>query len=381
MNVLSVSKSTGGVAVYNRTLCRELGARGHEVSSVCLSEGRESYAASLRAIGVSTVELEMERYSIAPLSDLRLARRLAGEVRRRRPAVLVAHGAKAGLVTRLAGRLAGVPVVYVLHSQPYLERVQGRRAFFYRQLERVGTLLGGHLVALTGSMADELRRLRIAPASRVTVIYTGIDPRPFGGERDRSEARRALGLAPDRPVVGWAGRFNAQKAPLDFVRVAARLARDTPEVQLLMAGEGPLAQAVRELARELGLEERLLTVAWQEDVPGMLAALDVYVATSHWEGLPLSLLEAMAAGRAVVATAVDGVAEAVEEGVSGYLTAAGDVESLADRAGRLVRDAELRARVGAAARTRVEARFTAERMMADWEALLERLGSAGAAGG
>ncbi len=378
LRILSVTKSTGGVASYNRTLCERLRARGYSMAVVCLSEGNEEYARALGEGGIPATPMAMERYSIAPLSDLRLALELRRHVRREPVDLILAHGAKAGLLARLVGRLAGIPAVYVLHSMPFLARVQGRRAFLYRQLERLGSLLGGHVVALTHSMRAELERNRIARASEATVIHTGIEPGRFDRPPERARACRALGLDPARPVVGWAGRLSRQKAPLDYLRAARRIVDAVPGAQIFMAGEGPLEAEVRTLAARLELGGGLVAAPWQRDVPAMLAAFDVYVATSLWEGLPLAVLEAMAARRAVVATAVDGVVEAIEHGVSGYLVDAGDPRGLAERVGRLLADGELRVRVGEAARERVERSFTVDRMVDDWERLLRRLAGTGA---
>lgn len=372
VRILGVTKSTGGVAVYNRTLIEHLRDRGYGVGVLCLSEGNESYARALAARGIPTRTMGMARYSIAPVSDLRLAIRLVRHLRRHPVDLILAHGAKAGFLCRLAGRLSGIPVIYVMHSMPFLRRVQGRRAIGYRQLERIGSLLGGHIVAISGSMRDELRRRRIAPVSGVTVIQTGIDPAKLEPLHDRAAARRALGLEVHRPVIGWAGRLNPQKAPLDFVRAAELVARSVPNVQFYMAGEGPLAGDVLALADRVGLGKQLIVGGWQNDVAAMFSAFDIYCATSRWEGLPLTLLEAMTAQRAVVATAVDGVIEVIRDGVEGYLVDVADHRSMARRIEPLLLDEARRAELGRAAKARVAACFTVERMMESWEDLIDR---------
>lgn len=372
VRILGVTKSTGGVAAYNRTLSEELHDRGFEVRGVCLSEGRESYAHALSARGIPAVTMGMSRYSIAPLSDAWLAMRLVRHLRRHPVDLVIAHTAKAGFLCRLAGRLAGVPVLYVMHSTPFLRRVQGRRAFLYRQLERVGSRLGGHIVVINNSMREELSRHRTAPRSAVTVIHTGIDPARLQSSADRSETCRALGLDPQRPVIGWAGRLNPQKAPVDFVRAAARLARTRPDVQFFMAGEGPLASEVRAEAERLQLGDQLVTAAWQDDVAAMYAAFDVYCATSRWEGLPLTLLEAMAVERAAVATAVDGVREVIRHGVDGLLAEVGDSRAMAEHLRRLLVYERRRDELARAAKARVMECFTVERMMERWLDLIER---------
>lgn len=370
--ILGITKSTGGVAAYNRTLSEALRDRGYDIRGVCLSEGGESYARSLAERGIPAVAMGMERYSIAPVSDAWLAIRLARHLRRDPVDLLIAHTAKAGFLSRLAGRLTGIPVLYVMHSTPFLRRVQGRRAFLYRQLERFGSLLGGHIVVINRAMRDELVRRRVAPRSRVTVVHSGIDLARFARLPDRSTARRALGLDAHRPVIGWAGRLNPQKAPVDFVRAVARLAPSLPEAQFYMAGEGPLAPEVRAEAERLRLGDRLIRAAWQNDVATMYAAFDLYCATSRWEGLPLTLLEAMAAERAAVVTAVDGVQEVIRHEVDGMLVDVGDTRALAGHLERLIRDERRRGELARAARARVIECFTVERMMERWENVIER---------
>lgn len=372
VRILGVTKSTGGVAVYNQTLSEELRNRGYEVRGVCLSEGSESYARALTERGIPAVTMDMERYSIAPLSDARLAMRLVRHLRRHRVDLVIAHTAKAGFLCRLAGRLAGVPVLYVMHSTPFLRRVQGHRAFLYRQLERIGSRLGGHIVVINNSMREELSRHRVAPRSAVTAIHTGIDTARLQPSADRSAACRALGLDPQRPVIGWAGRLNPQKAPVDFVRAAARLARSRPDVQFFMAGEGPLASEVRAEAERHQLGDRLVVAPWQDDVVSMYSAFDIYCATSRWEGLPLTLLEAMAMELAAVATAVDGVREVIRHGVDGLLVEVGDSGAMAEHLRRLLVDERRRDELARAAKTRVMECFTIERMMEHWLDVIER---------
>lgn len=370
--ILGVTKSTGGVAAYNLTLCERLRDSGYGVSVICLSEGSESFARRLEDRGISTTTMEMARYTIAPVSDLRLAIRLILHVRRHPADLIIAHGAKAGFLSRLAGRLAGVPVLYVVHAMSFLRRVRGQRAILYRQLERLGSLLGGQIVAISRAMSDELVRCKIARASEVAVVHTGIDPEKLSCPRDPSIARQALGLDPHRPVIGWVGRLHPDKAPLDFVRAAELVARSVPGVQLIMAGEGSLADDVQALAQRLGLGNRLITAGWQDDVASLYSALDIYVATSLSEGLPVTLLEAMAAGRPAVATAVGGVAEVIRHGVDGYLVDVGDHRAMARHCAELLLNGRRRAAMGQAARERVTTCFTVGRMMERWQDLIEK---------
>ena len=161
----------------------------------------------------------------------------------------------------------------------------------------------------------------------------------------------SFGLAiPDGvPVVVQIGNLKPQKAPLDFVRVAAIVASSFPEVHFVIAGDGPLRKQVEDLADELGIADRFHLPGWWRDVPALLAATDVAVLTSRHEGLPRAVVEALAAGVPVVATAVDGTPEVVHDGVNGMLAPAGDIERLAAGVCTLLEDEDRRRVMGEAA--------------------------------
>jgi glycosyltransferase involved in cell wall biosynthesis len=156
-------------------------------------------------------------------------------------------------------------------------------------------------------------------------------------------------------MVTQIGNFKPQKAPLDFVRVAATVHEQLPEVWFVMVGDGPLREPAERLARELGVADRMVFSGWWEDVPALLAATTVSVLTSRHEGLPCSVVESLAAGVPVVATAVDGTVEVVRSGDNGLLAPAGDIAALAQSVGRLLMDPGLRGRMAAAAREGLEA--------------------------
>jgi len=174
--------------------------------------------------------------------------------------------------------------------------------------------------------------LGLFPPDRCTVIRSGIDLAAFRQVRvDAPQKKRELGLEPTRPVVGMIAPFKPQKAPVDFVRMADLVHRIRPEVQFLLVGDGELREAVEAEREERGLSTVVRLAGWRRDIPGVMRCLDVLVLTSLWEGLPRVYLEALASGVPVVGTRVDGAAEVVREGVTGFLTEPGDVRALAER--------------------------------------------------
>jgi glycosyltransferase involved in cell wall biosynthesis len=167
-------------------------------------------------------------------------------------------------------------------------------------------------------------------------------------------------------------RLSPQKAPLDFVKAVARVAEQRPDVHFVVVGDGPLRTEVEARIVAAGLADRIHLTGLRRDVPDLLHSFDVFALTSLWEGLPRVLPQAMAAGLAVVATAVDGNAEAVEDGVSGLLTPPGDPQALAVALLRLLDNPVLAAEMGAAGRER-SAEFGARKMVDDIAALYEAL--------
>lgn len=379
ISILSLTKSTGGIAFYNRMLLAGLDPARFASHTICLSENAQSYAAEMQALGLGAEPVAMARYRLDPAGDLRVFARILAKARETRPDVILCHGSKAGVLGRAAGRIAGIPVVYCQASLPFLKRVQGAKAPAYWGLEFAARSLGGHMVALTEGARRETIAHRLFPADRIEVIHTGVDTETFRPRGRRDAAVAGFGLDPARPVVGWLGRFEPQKAPADHIAAVEIAARAHPAAQFVMAGEGRMKDEVAARIAGAGLTDRVRLLPWQAEPGRTLEGFDIYALSSRWEGLPITLLEAMAAGCAPVSTEVDGCGDVIEQGVSGFLTPPGDPPALGAALGALLGDPALRAAVSAAARQRIVARFERQAMLARWSSLLERVSRPGAA--
>ncbi len=320
-----------------------------------------------RMAGVAVHLLPMKR-RIAPLADAVALVRLIRLVRRLRPDIIHAHSSKAGLLARLAARTAGgVPTVYTPHAFAFLSDSPWRG--LYLACERWAARRTGRLIAVSREerdwACDGVRGLGL-PVDRVRLIPNGIEA---GGMQPMTDQTH--------PLIGFVGRMCRQKGPDLFLAVARRIHAARPDVRFLMVGDGPWLGWVEGRLRRTGLDACVLlrTARDEIEVAEHLLDLDALVMPSRWEGLPYTLLEAMASGVPVVATAVGGIADVLETEGAGLLCLFGDVEGLAVRALAVVNDRELAGRIRAGARVRMEGytlRQMVERIAAVYEDLAEQ---------
>ena len=311
---------------------------------------------------------------LAPALDARALRRLVDVMRRFSPQVVHTHSSKAGVLGRAAARITRTPVVvHSIHGFGFTPLQSGPVRALYVIAERVMSRWTDHFIAVSESNLREGAALGVVPPERASVIRSGIELERFRRAAGGGEVRRRLGLPPAAPLVVQIGNFKPQKAPLDFVRAAAAVAREVPEAWFVMVGDGALRPAAEELASDLGVAGRMVFCGWWDDVPGLLAASRVSVLTSRHEGLPRAAVESLAAGVPVVATAVDGTPEVVRDGCNGFLVTAGDVAGIARRVRALLVDGELHRRLAAAAPQGLEA-FDIDHMVRQQEELYRWLG-------
>lgn len=314
-----------------------------------------------RAAGVRTVELPGFRHTLTPV-DLLVLWRLVRLVRRERFTVVHTHSAKGGFLGRLAARLCHTPVVvhtfHGLSFHPYQSR---RRRFLYRRLERVTRRCTHRFLAVSPRVAEQAVAERLAPPGSVQVVPSAVDLDRIP-ERFDPLARRVLAVPRTTALIGTVGRLDTQKAPLDFVRMAAALHAERPGTAFVMIGDGPLEGDVRRLAAELGVEVTL--TGNRPDAAWLVSGLDLFVVTSLYEGLGRALTEALATARPVVATAVNGVPDLVEHGATGLLVPPADPRLAAEAALWLLDHPHEAAEMGRQGQWRVRGTFAPHAMCA-----------------
>jgi glycosyltransferase involved in cell wall biosynthesis len=313
-----------------------------------------------RTAGLEVLIEPSLRSPVSPGDDLRALRRLQALISARGFDVVHTHSAKAGTLGRLAAHRAHVPrIVHTFHGFPFHEFQSPLRRRTYVQIERrLGRITDIALCVGTGVAVEAVRRGIIAP-ERVRTIGVTVDS--HAAERtaeSQQRARRALCLPEHAVVVGAVGRLAYQKGPRDFVDALRRI--DRPDVIGVWMGDGELAREIRRAADLAAPHMRLILTGDRADVPDLLPAFDVFALPSRYEGLPVSIVEAMVCGIPVVATAVNAVPDVVVPGVTGLLVPPARPDLLATAVAYLLDHQDAAAKMALTARWRLADTHSAE---------------------
>ncbi len=369
----------GGPALHVSYLTRGLDQRGYSTTLVAgeLARGEDSMSFIADELGVEVIDVPELRREISPVSDPAAIRRLVREIQRIRPHILHTHTAKAGAVGRTAALLAGDArppvIVHTYHGHVLRGYFDPIRTRLFRETERALARHTTRLIAVGPEVRDDLVALGVAPVEQFVVIRLGIDLEQRVSGARRAEFRRLFGIPEERFVVGWIGRMTTIKRVPDVLLSFKALLDRGVDATLCLVGDGPDRAALERQAAALGIARHILSVGYQEDVAPYYSFFDALVLPSANEGTPVVAIEALAAGRPVVATRVGGLPDVVSEGEDGFLVEVGDVEGVAAALERLARDPALRARMGAAGPPRVVPRYRVERLVDDVDALYREL--------
>jgi glycosyltransferase involved in cell wall biosynthesis len=339
------------------------------------NEGDMGYLASQK--GIDPLIIPGLGRELSPLWDAQTTFKLARILRRQRPHIVETHTAKAGAVGRLAARLAGVPVViHVFHGHVFHSYFGPAKTELFINIERGLARLTDRIITISPAQRrDVVDVYRIAPPERVITIPLGLDLGPFAAARQscRGQFRSSLGISPDMPLIGFVGRLTAVKNPRQFIEVAGRVIRESPQARFVFVGDGELRPALEEQVGALGLAQTVIFTGWQANMPAVYSDLDLLVLTSLNEGTPVTVIEALATGVPVVASEVGGVPDVVTHQETGLLVPSGDAEATAQAILQFLRAPERAQRLALAGQRVVLGRFDLRRLVNDMDALYHAL--------
>ena len=351
----------GGMERMIMDLCRYADPERFRFTVCCISV-RGPLADQIEAEGVPVIFCKNQTRLGKYLRGLELGRIL----REQRADILHTHNTTAFIDGLIGARLAGVPVmIHTDHCKNY--PIEWR----WTIAEHVASRLVDRVVAVSHHTKQELIRYERIPESKVSVIHNGINPR-LTRSASVEALRQELGLQDGQLVVGTIGRLEAQKGLDLFLDAIPRVAENAPEVRFLIVGGGSLEHDLKAQASRLGIADRVIFTGWRTDAIDLMQLLDCFVSTSNFEGLPMVLLEAMSFAKPIVATAVGGVPELVEDGFNGLTIDDREPGSVAAALLRVVKDDVLRKRLGQNSAARYEERFTARSMAAAYERIYDQ---------
>jgi glycosyltransferase involved in cell wall biosynthesis len=297
--------------------------------------------------------------SINPLADFASVRECLALVRTLRPDLIHAHSSKAGIVGRLAGRITRTPTIFTAHGWGFSPGVPRKRQILALQVERLMAPLAQKIICVSEFDRQLALRHRVGNENVLRTVR--------GGIRDEILAPRSSPNPIPRFIM--VARFSEQKDQATLLKALS----EVENLQLDLVGSGPLLAPCHELAISLGLEPRVAFLGDRNDVPQLLRAADAFVLSTHYEGLPISILEAMRAALPVVASDVGGNSEEIEHLRTGLLVPRGDVSALAAALRELAASPALRGQMGEAGRQKFLREFTVERMISGVEAIYDEL--------
>ncbi len=353
-----------------------LSLRGH------LENGHEAVLLSGRTIGpegnlldeipipgLRVIHNDHLRREISPVHDLIALRQLQQTFADEKFDVVHTHSSKAGVLARYAAARAGIPVVVHTVHGPSFHRYQSRwKNYLYILCERFGARYSDRNYVVATAMSDMYTRNLIGKPESYVTLYSGMDLTPYLTSKQDSELARGLGLDVSAPVVGKIARLFELKGYDFFVQAAAKIATAIPNVQFLVVGDGVLRESIEKEVDRIGLRERFYFAGLvnPDSIFRYISLMDVLVHLSLREGLPRTVVQALASGKPAIGFALDGTPEAIIDGKTGFLCAPGDSTAVAERVVRLLKNPDEAARIGASGREFVRDKW-------DWRMMVNYL--------
>jgi glycosyltransferase involved in cell wall biosynthesis len=335
--------------------------------TVCCFGPKMELGKEIEKAGIDFVALNRQRYnkfSIGIIVDLY---RLMKE---RNIHVLRTHKYRANFYGRIAGKLAGVPVI--IASEHNIYRDEKEKRFIRRATNKILAMVTDKMVTVSDAIRKDILRYDGISATKVMVLYNGVDTERFKAGVNFSDTRKQFSISKDDVVIGFVGRLVINKG-LNYLIEAAALLKNSFNVKLLIVGDGSLMEELKQMAKDKGLEESVMFTGLRRDITDILSSIDIFVLSSIKEGFPNSLLEAMAMGKPVVATAVGGIPEVISHGTNGLLVQPADKEGLAAAIKTVIDNPLMAKNMGIAARDFIENNYSIKATAGRWEALYKSL--------
>jgi glycosyltransferase involved in cell wall biosynthesis len=355
-------------ALLSAGLDKEMFSSALITGQVSSGEGDMSYLA--KESGVEPLVISELRREVNIINDLISFYKLYRFVKKEKPDVVHTHMAKAGTIGRLAARLTGVPlVIHTFHGHIFHSYFNSSKTRFFLLIERLLARVTDKIIVISEEQKDEIKRfLKLKSDNKLTLIPLGFELNEFlkddnGNNVDK--LREELNIPKEAAVIGIIGRLTAIKNHKMFLEVAKEVKRkDSPKkIKFLIIGDGEMKDELIALSSKSGIREDVIFAGWRKDMDLVYKAMDIVTLTSLNEGTPVSLIEALASGRTVVATDVGGVRDIVENGKSGFIVPSNDIDAFSEATSRLLNDVKKRKEFGLYGRDFIKGKYSKDKLV------------------
>lgn len=345
----------GGGETHVLDLVRKLDKSQFQVDVLSFTEG--PMVDTLNALGINTYVINTEK----PF-DLNVWGIVTAFISNGGYDIIHAHGTRAASNVFYSAKKLGIPMIYTVHGWSF----HNNQNYIMRRFREISEsfLTKKAISTITVSESNKKDGIKKFGLKRAHVIYNGIDSMKFNPEKEEFNAiRKEFGIPNDKTLVGYLVRMTEQKDPFTMIRAIKIINNTNKNIMFLMVGNGELLEATKKLASELGVLDQIVFSNFRSDMPAILKAIDIYCLPSLWEGMPIGMLEAMAMGKACIATSVDGTTELVNDGVNGILINIKDPEMLAKQIINLHLHPQKRMLLGNNAKKYIEQNFSLSEMV------------------
>ena len=374
----------GGSAQNTLLTCRELSRKyeivlvhGLSIESQMTDREKETVDREINEAverGVKVMAIPSLVRRISPLQDLKALFWLWRLLIRERPSMVHTHTSKGGILGRLAAKLAGVPIIiHTPHGHVFYGHFGPVVSRFFLFTERVMARITDRMVTLTEAERNDHVALSVSGPEKIATIHSGVDVDRFMNVQvNIAEKKRRLGLNSKGLLVGTVGWLLSIKGPVHLLRAMPYVWENHPETSLIFVGKGGLEKGLKEEVHRMGVWDKVKFLGWRDDIPEIMQVLDVFVLPSLNEGMGRVLVEAMAAGKPVVASRVGGILDLIKDGQNGFLAEPGGEKSLAIAIKKLLKDKKMRDEMGKRGREIAQG-FSVEKMIEKIDVLYESL--------
>ena len=342
--------------------------RDHFKVFVAASPGGR-FEEGLSGLGIRLIPVDMrQRPSFKPISEL------VRIIKEKKITLVHSQGGRADFFARVAGKMARVPYIVSTVAMPVEGYDVGRwRKAVYIFLDRLTERYVDRFIVVSEVLKETLIKGHKIPPHKVVRIYNGIEIGQYRHDATYADLRKEWGVPSHVPLIGAIGRLVWQKGLTHLLQAMPLVFQEYPDTRLILVGDGPLQEDLRDQVRDLGIEASVFFVGFRIDIPAVLAALDLLVVPSVLEGFPMTTLEAMAMAKPIVASDINGVREQIENGRTGILVPPGDPQALAEGIKQMLKDRTQAKNLGTEARKHLEEMFDIKQQVALHEEVYEEL--------